>query len=143
MPSTTNKIVDGFLFPSIPPIVGYPDYEKISEVHLQINSNAALVHSNLGDGFLGLLYLTVLSVVYNTMLSSTFIPPSNPVATPDIPVGSTAAQITALQYAHTTAAVLFDKYDRMDKALCQQILSAVGKIFFRSLRHRYVGYGTL
>ena len=52
MQSTIDKIVYEFLFPSIPPIVGAPDYEKIAEVHLHLNSNAASVHSDLGDGAL-------------------------------------------------------------------------------------------
>ena len=72
-----------------------------------------------------------------------FIPLSNTGATPDIPVGSTVAKIAALRYAHTTAAVLFDEYDRTDKDLFQQLLSAVDKLFFRSLFHCYVGYGTV
>ena len=119
MPATIDKIVDGFLFPSIPPIVGSPNYKKIAKVHLQINSNSALVHSNLGDGALGLLYLTIFPAVYNTLLATTFIPPSNPGATPGITVGSTSAQIAALRYDHTTATILFDRYDSTDKALHQ------------------------
>ena len=61
--TTINKIVDIFLFPSIPPIVGAPEYEKISEVHLQLNSDTESVHSKLGDRSLGLLYLNVLPAV--------------------------------------------------------------------------------
>ena len=143
MPFTIDKIVDGFPFPSIPPILGTPDYEKIAEVHLQLNSNAAVVHSNLVDGYLGPLYLTVLPAFYNTLSATTFTPPSNPGATPDIPVGSNVVQISALQYAHTTADKLFDKYNRTEKVLYQQLLSAVDELFVRSLRHRCVGYGTV
>ena len=143
MPSSTDKIVDGFPFPSIPPILGTPDYEKIAEVHLQINSNTASVYSNLGNRSLGLLYLTVLPAVYNNLSVTTFVPPSNPGATPDIPVKSTVAKIAALRYAHTTVAVLFDNYNRTDKALCQKILSAVDKLFVCSLLHCYVGYDTV
>ena len=73
MPSTIDKIVDGFPFPSIPPIVGASDYKNISEVHLQLNSNAASIHSNLGDGVLILLYLTVTPAIYNTLLATMFI----------------------------------------------------------------------
>ena len=75
MPATIDKIVDGFLFPSIPPTVGSPDYEKISKVQIQLNSNATPVHSNLGDGALGLVYLTVLPGVFNTLPATTFTPP--------------------------------------------------------------------
>ena len=143
MPSTIDNIADGFPFPSNPPIVGASDYENISEVHLQLNSNAAVVHSNLVDGYLGPLYLTVLPAFYNTLSATTFTPPSNPGATPDIPVGSTAAQISALRYAHTTTFVLFDEYDHKDKTLCQQLLSAVDGLFVCSLWCCYVEYSTV
>ena len=59
MPSSIDKIVEGFLFQTIDPIVRAPNYEKIAEVHLKLNSNVAYVHSNLGNGTLGLLYLTL------------------------------------------------------------------------------------
>ena len=59
MPSSINKIVEGFPFPTIYLIIGVPDYASISEMHMKLNSNAVLVQSNLGCGTLGLLYLTV------------------------------------------------------------------------------------
>ena len=125
MPFTIDKMVNGSPFPSIPPIVGAPDNEKIAKVHLQLNSNAALVHSNLGNGALGLLKLTVLPDFYKTLSDTKFTPLMNTGPTPDITVRSTTAQIAALRYAHTTAAVLFDEYDRTDKAFFQHLLSAV------------------
>ena len=72
-----------------------------------------------------------------------FIPPSSPGTTLDIPVESTATQIAALRYAHTTASILFNKYDRTDKSLCQHFLSDIDKLFVRSLRHFYVRYATV
>ena len=59
MPTSIDKIVDGFPFPTIPPIVGTPTYNTISEVNLKLNSNSAYVQSNLVYGTLGLLQLTV------------------------------------------------------------------------------------
>ena len=49
--------------------------------------------------------------------------------------------MTELRYAFNTASALFNKYDRIDKALRQILLSTVNEIFIRSLRHKYVGYG--
>ena len=72
-----------------------------------------------------------------------FIPPSNPGATLDIPIGSTTGQISALRYYHITAAVLFDEYDRTEKSLRQQLLSAIDELFVRFICHRCVGYGTV
>ena len=92
---------------------------------------------------LGLLYLTILTAVHNTLLATTFIPSSNPGALPDIPVRSTAVKIAAFWYSHTTAVVLFGEYNRTEKVLRQQLLLAVDERFVRSVRHRYVGYGTL
>ena len=138
MPSTIKNIVDRFPFPSPLPIVGAPDYEKIAEVHLQLNSNATLVHSNLGNGALGLLKLTVLPDFYKTLSDTKFTPLMNTGPTPDITVRSTTAQIAALRYDHITAALIFDEYDRTEKALRQQLLLSIEKIFVRSLCHRYV-----
>ena len=56
MPSSIEKIVDGFLFPTIDPIIGTPDYESIADIHLKLNYNAASVQSNIGCGTLGLLF---------------------------------------------------------------------------------------
>ena len=56
MPSLIEKIVDGFPFPTINPIVGTPDYKSIADIHLKLNSNAASVKSNIGCGTLGILF---------------------------------------------------------------------------------------
>ena len=59
MPTTTDKIVDGFPFPMIPTIVETPTYNTIAYINLKLNSNSASVQSNLGCDTLGLLQLTV------------------------------------------------------------------------------------
>ena len=92
MPTTINKIVDGFPFPMIPPIVGTPTYNTISEVNLKLNSNAASVQSKLGCGTLGLLQLTVSLAVYNSLSSIAFIVPVNPVSVSIIPDNSTSSK---------------------------------------------------
>ena len=51
--------------------------------------------------------------------------------------------MSALRYANTTAAVLFNHYDRTYKDRCQQLLSDVDKLFVSSLCHHCVGYGTI
>ena len=78
MPTTVYKIVDGFPFPKIPPIVGTPKYNTIAEVNLKLNSNSASVQSNLGCGTLGLLQLTVSHAIYNTLSVTAFVVPVNP-----------------------------------------------------------------
>ena len=59
MLSALDKVVELFPHPTVQPIVGQPSYETIAELELKLNTNAASVHSNRGDGKLGLLFLTV------------------------------------------------------------------------------------
>ena len=141
MPTSIDKIVDGFPFPTIPPIVGTLTYNTIFEVNLKLNLNSASVQSDLGCGNLGLLQLTVSPAVYNTLSFTAFIMPVNPGSVPIIPANSTGAQITKLCYAFYTASALFNEYNRTNKALQQILLSAVDEMFISSLRHKYVGYG--
>ena len=134
MPTAIDKIMDGFPFPTIAPIVGTPTYNTISEVSLKLNSNSASVHSYLGCGTLGLLQLTVLPVVYNTLSVTTFVIPISPCSSPDIPANSTGAKITKLFYAFDTAAALFNEYNRTDKALREILLTTVDEMYICSLR---------
>ena len=141
MPTAIDKIVDGFPFPKIPPIVGTPTYNTIAEVYLKLNSKSVSVQSNIGCGTLGLLQLTVSPAVYNTLSSIPLIVPVNPGSVPIIPANSTGAQITELRYAFDTTSALFKEYNRTDKALRKILLATVDKMFIRSLRHKYVGCG--
>ena len=59
MTTSVEKIRDAFPFLSVEPIVGQPTYETIQLLHKKLNANAASIHSHLGNGKLGLLYLTV------------------------------------------------------------------------------------
>jgi hypothetical protein len=96
MPISANKIVDGFPHPTILLILGIPAYKSIAELNLQLNANAASMQSNLGDGQLGLLALTVSPAVYNTLSTVAFQHrPVNPGTSPIIPVNATIS-VTSL-----------------------------------------------
>ena len=141
MPSSIKKIVYGFLFPTIDPIIGTPDYESIADMHLKLNSNAVSVQSNLGCGTLRLLFLTVSPAVYVTLSTTTFVRPVNPGPKPSIPTGSTGAVIADLRYHHTKSAKIFTKYKNTDKTLQQLLLASTDKLYVQSLCHKYIGYG--
>ena len=141
MPTSIDKIVDGFPFPNIDPIIGTPDYKSIVDIHLKLNSNAASVQSYLGCGTLGLLFLPVLPVVYATLSTTTFVLPVNPGPEPSIPTVLTSAVISDLRYNHTEATKIFTEYENTDKALRQLLLASIDKIYVQSLCHKYIGYG--
>ena len=129
MPSPTEKIMDGFPFPTIKPIIGTPDYESIADIHLKLNSNAASVQSNLRCSTLGLLFLSVSPAVYATLSTTAFVPPVNPIPERSIPTGSTGAVIADLRYRHTEFTKIFTEYENMDKALCQLLLASTAKLY--------------
>ena len=140
MPSSIEKIVDGFPFPTIYPIVRTTNYESIADIHLKLNSNAASVQSNLWYGTLGLLFLTVLPAVYVTLSDIAFFPPVDPGPEPNIPTGATGATIADLRYHHAVATKIFSEYDNTYKALRQLLLVSTDKLYVRSLHHKYIGY---
>ena len=107
MPSSIEKIVGYLPSPIIDPIVGTPDYESITDIHLNPNLNASSVQSNTGCGTLGLLFLTVLSAVYTTSSTIAFVPPVNSGAKPSIPTGATGAVIANLRYRFTESTKIF------------------------------------
>ena len=136
MTSFIDKIVEGFPFPKISPIIGFPNYASISEMHMELNSNAVSVQSNLGGGTLGLLYLTVLPDVYATLSAYIFVIPVNPGSKPVIDEHSMGPQISDIRYAYHAATTLFNEYDRTEKALGQPLLVFVEEMYVRSLCHR-------
>ena len=141
MPTAIDKIVDGFTFSTIPPIIGTLTYNTIAEVNLKLNPNSFSVQSNLGCGTLGLLQPTVSTAIYITLSSTPFIVPFNSGSVPIVPSNSTGAQITKLLYAFDTASALFNEYNRTNKAIRKILLSTVDKMFICSLKHNYVLYG--
>ena len=66
MPSDLNKVINSFPHPTIQLILGQPTYETIAEVHLKLSTNVMSVHLHMRNGKLGLLFLTIATVVYNT-----------------------------------------------------------------------------
>ena len=140
MPSVIDSIVEGFPFPTVTPISGEPNYETIADLHSQLNANSASIQSHLGNGRLGLLFLTVSPAVYNTLSAVPFVPPVNPGPTPVFPVGATGPQIANVRATFVEANELFLKYDSADKALKQLLLGAVDAMFVLIIKIKYISY---
>ena len=141
--TTVDKIKDAFPHPTIDPIVGQPGYETIKPMHQHLNANAASIISHLGNGRLGLLYLTVQPAVFNTLSAIPFVPPTNPGPIAHYPPGATQHQIRAIDVAQATATRLFQQYDATDRALKQQLLGAVDDMFVSALSDPHVGYANV
>ena len=82
-----------------------------------LNTNAASIHSNRGNGQLGLIFLTLSGAVYATLSSTPFVPPVNPGQNPDMTLGVTGPQIAEIRRKHKEALDEFTTYNNTDKAL--------------------------
>ena len=143
MTTTMEKVKDSFPFLSVEPIIGQPTYDSIRGLHKKLNANAASVHSHLGNGKLGLLYLTVKPEIYNTLSEVEFVPPENPGPTVNIPENGTQHQILAAQKLHEENRKLFIQYDACDRALKQLLIGAVDDMFINALCDIHVGYANV
>ena len=123
--SSTEKIVESFPYSTITPIIGQPGYDSITVVYLQLNTNDASVQSHLGDGVLGLIYLTFTPAVYNTLSLVLLVTPAKPGTDSIIPTGSTGPQIADIRLQFTNATKLYKNYNATNKALKQLFLGAV------------------
>ena len=138
MPRSLNKIMDSFPHPKILPIVDQPTYETLDEIHLKLNTNAASVHSHIGNGQLSLLYLTVLPDVYNTQSAIAFVPPAKMGPSPTIPDGSTGPQIRSIRVQHDLDPKLYCEYNSTDNALKSLLIAAADETYIRSLCDKYI-----
>ena len=55
MPDSIEPIVDSLPHPTLTAIEGIPSFATIRQIQVELNANASSIHSNLGDGQLGLL----------------------------------------------------------------------------------------
>jgi hypothetical protein len=137
-----SKISDNFPHKFIPPIVGQPTYETIKDLHLKLNENAVKVHSNLGNGLLGYLGVTVTPAIYNTLSAIPFDIPVNPGVAPVIPAGATGPAIHNIRVTFKEDFAAFKKYQDVCNAISALILTVIDPVYLAALRLPYIGFGT-
>ncbi len=142
MVSSHDKIMANFPHKSLPRIIGPPTYETIRDMHLKINENCISVHSNLGNGQLGHLGISVTAAVYNTLSAIPFVPPVNPGAAPVFPDGAQGPQIANIRLVFDEAQIMFNTYQNVQKAISALIIGAVDEIYFQALSLPLVGLAT-
>jgi len=140
MPTDTEAIVEKFPHPSLPRIEGIPSFTSINELQIKLNANAASVQSDLGNGNLGLLYLTVTPAVYTTLSDTAFIEPTNPGQVPNVPAGTSGANAMHIRRLFDEDRRVFREYHNTDRALKSQLIAAVDEMYLKALRNRITGY---
>ena len=140
MPSDIEKIIETFPHKTINKIVGTPTFAALQDIQIQLNANAASVQSNLGDGLLGLLYLTVTPATYNTLSQVPFHQPINPGPLPVFNPRATSREVAAAKAEHEESLRVFREFNNTDKALKSLIINAVEDMYIKALKHRITGY---
>ena len=100
------------------------------------------MHSNVGSGKLGYMYISEQPSVYATQHVSTELPvPSNTGATVAHPRGNlTAAVISATTRAHKENIRIWKEYTNATRAAKQVIFNHVLDTCYLSLKKKYTGY---
>ena len=140
MPTDIDNIIGQFLHPAIPAIRDAPTYEHISFTNIMLNTNAASIHTNLGDGKQGYLSLTISASQYAKVLSVTFVPPTNPGVTAVISDNATATQTRSITAAHKADTRAWQQYTVVEKALSQQLITVHNSMYIRVLRNLLTGF---
>jgi hypothetical protein len=143
MASTDDtKISDNFPHKTIPPIVGQPTYEAIKDLHLKLNDNAVKVHSNLGNGLLGYLGVTLTPAIYDTISTQHFVILPNPGAVPFFPADATGLQISNIRLLFREQFSAVKKYMDVCNSISALILEVIDPVYLATLCLPYVGIGT-
>jgi hypothetical protein len=128
--------------PQTIPSVRQPTYEAIKELHLKLNENAVKVHSNLGNGMLNYLGVTVTTAIYNNWSAQSFIILLNLGTAPVFPDHSTGPQITNIHTAFKDDFTAFKKYVDVCNAISSIILKVIDPVYLATLCLPYIGIGT-
>ena len=119
-----------------------PTYDSLHLAITQLNSNAASIPTDVGNGLLGHLVLTVGDTAYAALSTGNVAHPAPPAlaAAPTIPPTATAALIAELRQQFTDRKVTFRTYYAVDATLKKQLLDATDERFVISLKDRTHGF---
>lgn len=122
-----------------------PSYEAIEAACVQLNANAAAIHSNGGDGKLGHLVLTVGATEYQNLSDGgvAFNVPAAPPVHPVHPAAATGPQITEINRRHKEDVRIFKEYQNTDAALKHLLLKAVDDAYVCELKDATLGYAQI
>ena len=143
MAASVESIIESFPYPTISAIIGEPTYESITAVARHLKANAASVHTELGGGALGHLALLMTPAVYATISLVPYNAPGNPGPTPNLDAGGTAPVLSAIIRTHTENLRLWRLHTNLDKALKQQLIGSVNRMYIRTLEDQHIGFANV
>ena len=136
---TVNYRESFFEKPDLTPVIGKPDYETLYQTIIDLRTNAISVHSNLGGGNHGHLGLLMSPAQYAVESQVPFIRPTHP-GVLNIPVATARhlADQMEREYKERNLRV-FHEVRSVEKALTQQVVSALESKYLLSFKNRQTG----
>jgi hypothetical protein len=146
MTSITDNLTAAFPHPILNPLcdsLSGPTCSTIYAAKLQLNANAASVHSNSGNGIHGHLALTITAAAYTAISvgQTAFTVPLNLGPSPTHTVGATGPQITETNREYSETQRLFKLYHDVDKALQNQLIKATPLVYLEAIADPTIGFG--
>jgi hypothetical protein len=143
---TTPNVAANFPIPILA-VIGTetdpPTYQSIRRAQLEINTNAAAIHTYAGGGAHGHLVLTMTAASYLLLTPIPFVPPVAPPIHPVLPAAPTAAQINAAEKQHMEDRRVFHVYQDTDRAIVRQLIAATHYSYISALAHPDIGFANV
>ena len=143
MITPTKSILSTFLECPIAPLEGVPTHTFMTEVNGFMNTCAASVHSNLGNGTVGYLVITAQPASFAIASPTAFVKPVNPGVLVLAEPAPAAAVIGTLTRKHTKDLRVFKEYHSVDKACKKSFFTLFPEAYLQSFKNKYTGYANV
>ena len=135
---TIDQIIASAPQPTLTPIQGRPDFDKILKMQAELCQNATSVPTTLGNGVDGHLHLVMNPAEHTNRTGVLFQPPANPGAIPIILAGNDAQRAQQVRQ-HAEQRRIYNVCNNTAQALRKQLLAAIDPLHASSLKDVVTG----
>ena len=137
-----DQIIASTPQPTLTPIQGRPDFDKILKMQAELCQNATSVPTTLGNGVDGHLCLVMNPAEHTNRTGVLFQPPANPGAIPIILAGNDAQRAQQVR-THAEQLRLYRACNNTAQAPRKQLLAAIDPLCVASLKDVVTGFTSL
>mmetsp|Transcript_14421 Transcript_14421/g.20578 ORF Transcript_14421/g.20578 Transcript_14421/m.20578 type:complete len:157 (+) Transcript_14421:219-689(+) len=123
-----------FPHPTLPTIVGQPNYEKLCSMKKKLKANATSAQSDLGGGKFGHLGLVLDDATYNSLTGKIYVRPAHP-GVLVIEPGTACHESVQLREEHNENVRLFRETIDVHNALLKQIVCTIDSDYLKELNN--------
>jgi hypothetical protein len=140
MASTTDELIVGFPYSSLPKVTGEPTIEDLKVIRRLFNTNAMSVVSYEGGMRHGHLGIIMTNKEYFATAVDVFPVPDNPGPSAAVVTGMTSAVIAETTRLHRETTQVYCTYHNVDQAIKKLIIESFDDAYLNALSNEIVGY---